>query len=103
MNYYQLTGFVKQLKSKRMKEFKDLEFKTHPMGNGVISRTHFENGYGVSIAKHEYSYGGKDGLYELAVLKDDEIHYENSVANGDVRGYLTQEEVNELLKEIQKF
>ena len=52
-----------------MKTFKDLEFKPHTLHtDGVVSRTFFENGYGASVVRHEYSYGGKSGLYELAVL-----------------------------------
>jgi hypothetical protein len=47
------------------------------------------------------SYGGMQGLYELAVLKDDELHYDNPVAGGDVRGYLTEKDVNSLLIQIQ--
>ena len=63
----------------------------------------FENGYGASVIKHEYSYGSGEDLWELAVLKDGEIHYKNPVANGDVVGYLTDEEVNKLLKQIEQF
>lgn len=86
-----------------MKTFSDLKFE--PMSdyhlNGIKSRVYFKNGYGASVVRHESSYGGKDGLYELAVLYNNEIHYDNPVANGDVRGYLTEEEVSELLKQIQ--
>jgi hypothetical protein len=85
-----------------MKEFKDLEFKELPDGSGIYSRIMFENGYGVSVIRHKYSYGGKDGLYELAVLDTDgELHYDNPVAEGDVHGYLNEEGVTELLKGIQ--
>ena len=86
-----------------MKTFKDLQFESmsDTFYNGVKTRIYFENGFGASIVKHDYSYGGKDGLYELAVLFDDEIHYDNPVAAGDVRGYLTEEEVSKLLIEIQ--
>jgi hypothetical protein len=48
------------------------------------------------------SYGGKKGLYELAVLKDDELHYNNPIADGDVRGFLTEDAVSDLLIQIQK-
>ena len=87
-----------------MKTFKDLEFQTisDSFYNGVTSRIHFENGFGASVVKHDFSYGGKSGLYELAVLKDDELHYDNPVANGDVRGFLTEDAVTELLIQIQK-
>jgi len=85
-----------------MKEFKDLEFKELPDGSGIYSRTMFENGFGASVIRHKYSYGGKDGLYELAVLDTDgELHYDNPVAEGDVHGYLTEDDVTELLKGIQ--
>jgi len=85
-----------------MKEFKDLQFKELPDGSGIYSRTMFENGFGASVIRQKYSYGGKDGLYELAVLDTDgEIDYDNPVAEGDVHGYLTEDDVTELLKGIQ--
>lgn len=84
-----------------MKTFEDLEFVPHSLG-GVLSRITFENGYGASVVKTQYSYGGDRGLYELAVMKDNEIHYDNPVAGGDVVGYLSEEEVSKLLTQIQK-
>jgi hypothetical protein len=87
-----------------MKTFKDLEFEemVSPLMSGKKSRIHFENGFGASVVSHTFSYGGREGLYELAVLFEDDLHYDNPVAQGDVRGYLTEEEVTELLIEIQK-
>lgn len=85
-----------------MKTFKDLNFEPHSIGNGVMTREHFDNGYGVSVVRTEFTYGGRKGLYELAVLKDGEIHYDNPVANGDVVGYLSEDEVSELMIEVQK-
>ena len=85
-----------------MRTFNDLEFKDLPDGSGIYSRTMFENGFGASVICHKYSYGGKDGLYELAVLDTGGyLHYDNLVANGDVHGYLNEEGVTELLKGIQ--
>ncbi len=85
-----------------MKTFKDLEFKQHPSADGIISRIKFDNGYGASVVRHEYSYGGRDGLYELAVLDSDgELCYNTPITN-DVMGYLTEDRVNELLINIQK-
>ena len=86
-----------------MKEFKDLRFNTHPMGVGVHSRMDFENGFGVSVVKTPYTYGGDTGLYELAVFKDGDIHYDNPVAKGDVVGYLRPEDVTDAMLVIQKF
>ena len=86
-----------------MKTFKDLEFIEHPshMG-GVQSRIQFDNGYGASVVKTPYTYGGDNGLYELAVL-DSEGHltYATSVTN-DVIGYLRPEDVTDVMKKIQQ-
>jgi len=86
-----------------MKAFKDIEFKTNPMGEefGITSRTKFKNGYEASVVKSEYSYGGRDGLYELAVFKDGEITYDTPITD-DVLGYLTEEEVSETFIKIQE-
>jgi len=86
-----------------MKTFNDLEFKElDSFYKGVQCRIQFDNGYGASVVKHEYSYGGKDGLYELAVLDSDgHLTYETSVTD-DVEGYLTENEVTKLLEQIQK-
>jgi len=81
-----------------MKTFKDLEFQQHPYDSkGVMCRIMFDNGWGSSVVRHDYSYGGKDGKYELAVLDSNgELHYDNPVAGGDVQGYLDEEEVTYL-------
>lgn len=88
-----------------MKEFKDLEFTTHPAGVefGIQSRLKFENGWEVSVVKGPHTYGGNDGLYELAVFKDGELHHDNVIANGDVVGYLREEDVTDAMKVIQSF
>lgn len=86
-----------------MKTFKDLVFEQHSMHDGIGARMHFENGFGVSVVRHEFSYGGRDGLFELAVLFDNEIHYDNPVAMGDVVGYLRPEDVTDAMSLIQKF
>jgi hypothetical protein len=86
-----------------MKTFKDLEFVPHAAGmGGVMSRIQFENGYGASVVKSEYTYGGKDGLYELAVLDSDgNLTYATSVTD-DVIGYLRPEDVTDVMAKIQQ-
>ena len=85
-----------------MKTFKDLKFKQHPSADGIISRITFENGYGASVVRHEYSYGGKDGLYELAVLDSDgELCYDTPITN-DVIGYLRDIDVTDVMEKIQQ-
>ena len=85
-----------------MKRFEDLVFSELPDGFGVQSRIVFENGYGASVVKGPYTYGGKMGLYELAVLDSDgEITYATSITS-DVVGYLRPEDVTDAMQRIQK-
>jgi hypothetical protein len=85
-----------------MTTFNDLIFDTHPGGFGVYARVFFPNGYGASVVKSEYSYGGRNGLYELAVILEEtgEITY-NTPITDDVIGYLTEDGVTALLAEIE--
>ena len=83
------------------KTFKDIEFEEFEKYNGVISRTEFENGYGVSVIKHDNSYGGDRGLYELAIIKDGDIVYDTPITS-DVIGHLTPEEVSRYMIKIQE-
>jgi hypothetical protein len=64
-------------------------------------RFKFENNYGASVIRGFYSYGGNQGLYELAVLYEDDITYNTEITN-DVEGYLTGKEVVKLLNQIIK-
>ena len=88
-----------------MKTFKDLEFQQindTPVMVGKKARMHFDNGFGVSVVSHSYSYGGRDGLYEVAVLdSDDNLTYDTPVTN-DVMGYLTEEDVTDVMKQVQE-
>ena len=86
-----------------MKKFENLEFDklTDPFMSGVRSRMMFENGFGVSVVSHTYSYGGKDGLFEIAVLDGDgDLTYNTPVTN-DVVGYLNPDEVTEIMEQVQ--
>ena len=87
-----------------MKTFNDLEFKEHPAGDeyGITSRIQFDNGYGVSVVTGLYTYGGPDGLYELAVIDSNgEICYTTSITN-DVIGYLRHEDVTDVMAKVQQ-
>ena len=84
-----------------MKTFNDLEFKPHVNMNGIMSRIEFENGYGASVVRGAYTYGGDQGLYELAVLDSNgDLTYDTPITN-DVLGHLSEDDVTEVLKEIQ--
>ena len=88
-----------------MKKFQDLPFfpiNDAPFMVGKKARMTFENGYGVSVVSHTYSYGGRDGLFEIAVLdKDGDLTYDTPVTN-DVIGYLTEEDVTDVMKQVQE-
>ena len=86
-----------------LKTFDDLEFEgMDTFYNGVKSRMFFDNGYGISVVQHDYSYGGKLGKYEIAVLNSDgDLVYDTKVTN-DVVGYLTPDEVSDYMIQIQE-
>jgi hypothetical protein len=89
-----------------MKTFNDLEFKDLVAPDGGIgrrARMMFDNRYGVSVIQTTMSYGGKEGLYELAVLdyvKGGPIYY-TSVTD-DVLGWLTEDDVTTHMSKIQE-
>lgn len=79
------------------------------LNGGVQKLFKFENGYGASVVSNEFSYGGDKGLWELAVV----LVYENegrlswkltydTPITEDVLGWLTWEEVEETLKQIEE-
>ena len=77
-----------------------------PMHDGTQVVYKFENGYGASVVCHEFSYGGDQGLKELAVLTfpDDDERYElcySTEITNDVLGYLSDEDVADLLVKIE--
>jgi hypothetical protein len=62
----------------------------------------FDNGYGVSVVKGPYTYGGKLGFYELAVLDSDgDVCYDTPITS-DVIGFLKPEDVSKYMIEIQE-
>ena len=87
-----------------MTTFADLDFKAHPTaGDGKQAKAFFPNGYGASVVQFTGSYGYRDGLYELAVLRGDadewSLTYETPVTD-DVVGHLTPDGVTATLAEI---
>ena len=104
---WNLQGFespvIFSLKQNKMKTFNDLQFERHiGHGTGVMSRIYFDNGYGASVVKTPYTYGGDKGLYELAVLdKNGNLTYDTPITN-DVIGYLRPEDVTDVMEKIQK-
>lgn len=83
-------------------KFENLKFVSHPAEQGGIRAVqNFDNNYGVSVIRTPFSYGSIDNLYEVAILKDQEICYDTPLTD-DVIGYCTPEIVEQIMKEVSK-
>ena len=86
--------------------FKNLKFNRTEINGGIQAIVKFKNNYGASVVKHEYSYGGKNGLYELAVIQYDEsgdwdICYDTPITD-DVLGFLSEDDITNYLTQIEQ-
>jgi hypothetical protein len=77
-----------------------------PQHSGVQKLYRFDNGYGASVVRHGFSYGGTEGLWELAVIQyrneseDFFLVYDTPITS-DVIGDLTEDDVDDLLNKIE--
>ena len=69
-----------------------VEDLTNELGNRI--RLKFQNGYELSIIQGPYTYGGSEGLYEIAIFDETGV-FEETILGDQVKGYLTKEEVME--------
>ncbi|MBN4910772.1 hypothetical protein IDG46_12565 [Staphylococcus sp. EG-SA-13] len=69
--------------------------------DGIQYLFSFPNGYGASVVRNSFTYGGKRGLYELAVIFDSDLCYDTEITD-DVLGRLTVEDVLNTLERIKK-
>src|SRR5262245_46969035 len=67
--------------------------------NGVQRLYSFQNGWKASVIRHDHSYGHDAGLWELAVLDEHGVRYDSGITD-DVIGWLSEDEVDELLDRI---
>lgn len=85
-------------------EFEDNLIKKRSIFDGVQYLFRFPNDYGASVVKHWSSYGHDRDLWELAVLVFDDdmwdLTYDTEITD-DVEGYLTDQDVLELLGRIR--
>ena len=69
--------------------------------NPYAKKYKFDNGYGASVVKHDFSYGGKMGLYEIAVLDSTgKLCYSTPITD-DVIGWATEDKVLDTLHRIK--
>ena len=86
--------------------FREYLKDTNYYDSGVQHIYKFPNDYGASVIKTDYSYGGKNGLWELAVYdfsidKTGEITYHTPITQ-DVIGHLSWVNVESILEQIFK-
>jgi hypothetical protein len=81
--------------------YKDLEFIQTINPIGIQSKVQF-GGYVLSIVKNEVSYGGEEGLYEIAVYKGDFQEELPGITNDNdtVKGFLTSGDVDAIIKKM---
>ena len=78
------------------------EFKSQQIFDGIQIKYYFKNGYAASVVMHQYSYGGDEGLFELALMNhNDDLIYKEDFE--DVLGYLNFGEVETMLSMISFF
>jgi hypothetical protein len=88
-----------------MKTFADLNFRTHPTGQGLQGTLFFPNGYGVSVVRFNGSYTSNDNEWEVAILHGNEESFKlcySTHITSDVIGHLTEAEVTETMKKVQE-
>ena len=63
--------------------------------------TTFKNGFGISIIRGFYTYGGDNNLYEVAITnKEGDIIYDKFDSH-DVFGFLDDSEVEEVINRVK--
>ena len=72
----------------------------HRLLGGEMLAFVFPNGYGASVIRHLYSYGGPEGKWEVGVVKDGALTYETPVTD-DVIGHLEWAEVEGILAQVE--
>ena len=81
--------------------FAHIESELNEAGEADFGEEYFfENKRGISVIRSPYSYGGRNGLFEVAILdKDGSLDYDSGISN-DVIGWLDPENVVKLAKEV---
>ena len=82
-------------------KFKEIKFNKTDTPNGIQAMIDFGE-YDLSIVKSDFSYGGKSGLYEIAVFKGNgQVELPGITEQGDtVKGFLSQGEVEGIIKKM---
>ena len=87
---------TKALKHQALNTFKP--YAVFYRTGGQIEKFHYIKRWVASVANHDGSYGGSEGLYELA-----EINPNGHIVDESIKGYLTFAEVDCYLREISEY
>lgn len=81
-------------------QFADIKFE--PLYDGVQAVIPI-GPYELSIVQHNMSYGGKMGLYEIAVMKDNEQVELRGVTepNDTIKGFLKEDDVMDIIEKME--
>ena len=90
---------VKEQKVSDFLLFKDEALK----GTEYQGMIEFDNGFALSIVRHETSYGGKKGLFEIMLCKGGINGSPTTLPpiteeHDTIKGFLTKEKVNEIIE-----
>ena len=84
--------------------FKLADFEKQPLYDGVQVVLKFGDQYDLSIVSHEFSYGGKNGAYEIAVIDSkacEQVNLPGITSEHDtVKGWLTEFHVDSIIKKM---
>lgn len=83
-----------------MTKIAELTWVDHPSGlTGEHAVARFPNGYGASVIRGGPFYT-RGGTYEIGVLRGESLCYDSGLTE-DVFGYLSEEEANKVLADIE--
>ena len=94
-------GRMEALENKVSELFPNRKSHFNPILGSLSMRLFFENSYEGSVIIGPDTYGGSQGLFELAVYYKGEFDYTTPITQ-DVVGHLTEDEVVDLLKQIEQ-
>ncbi len=81
--------------------FKELKFEDVE-SRGIQAWVPFRNGFEVSVVKHQFSYGGEKGLYEIGVFNAAGRMCDPCEWGDDVKGWLNESDVEHWLNYIER-
>lgn len=82
-------------------KFEEIKFESTDVPNGVQALMQFGE-YELSIVKSDFSYGGKQGLYEIGVFKGNEMVSLPGITeeHDTVKGFLSEDNVVGIIKKM---